>query len=258
VAAAARLAHSEHRFRGAFDNAPLDLALVDSDNRYVRANHALCPMQDVPDAELVGLNQDLFGLDADNAIEHTFQQDLLAGRRDTVQYERRYRTREGNTLWALVSATLLPSNQEPQHFLVQINDVTELADTEGVRATMTALKGLGVLVAIDDFGTGYSSLSFISRLRPDELKVNKSLVSDVDTNAERAGLVVAALAMARSLHLMVVAEGVETEAEQAFLQAHGCDMAQGYLHARPIPASEFESWMALGRGARSEPAPGYR
>jgi len=94
-------------------------------------------------------------------------------------------------------------------------------------------------------------LGYISRLRPDQLKVDKPLVSQVDVDAERAGLVAAALAMAmaRSLHLVVVAEGVETEAEQAFMQAHGCDMAQGYLHARPIPAPEFETWMARRAGA---------
>lgn len=70
---------------------------------------------------------------------------------------------------------------------------------------MAALKGLGVLVAIDDFGTGYSPLGYISRLRPDKLKVDKSLVSEVDVDAKRAGLVVAGLAMVRRLHLIVVA-----------------------------------------------------
>ena len=107
-----------------------------------------------------------------------------------------------------------------------------------------------MLVAIDDFGIGCSSLGYISRLRPDGLKVERSLVSEVDVDAERAGLVVVALAMARSLHLVEVAEGVETEAEQAFVQAHGCDMAQGYLHARPIPAPEFETWMARVDGGQ--------
>jgi len=564
VAAEQRLARSEQRFRGAFDNAPLGLALVDRDNRYLRVNHALCRMLNVPANELVGMAQDDFGDDADNAIEGAFQQDLVCGRCDTVQYERRYLAHGGAELWALVSATLLAANHEPPHFLVQINDVTErkraeqelahlahhdaltgvanramlaeqvehelavaqrrrarlavvfidldyfkhindnygheagdqvlkelagrltrsvraidivarmggdefvvvlsevsdtrdvvaltdklrlecarplhvnghevrmavsmgvslfpddaqdfrtllrfadsalyqakgegrnnvqfyhpelsarmemrvrlgaglrlalernelemfyqpivgladglpvaaeallrwhhpelgllgpdiflpmleessigdeigawvieaacrqaarwnanggpslrmgvnvaaaqfksgrlvatveralhaagleshllcieiteqhqLADNEQTRSTMAALRSLGVLVAIDDFGTGYSSLGYISRLRPDELKVDKSLVADVDTDAERAGLVVAALAMARSLHLMVVAEGVETENEQAFLQAHGCDMAQGYLHARPVPAQEFEAWMARSGG----------
>jgi EAL domain-containing protein (putative c-di-GMP-specific phosphodiesterase class I) len=105
-----------------------------------------------------------------------------------------------------------------------------------------------VLVAIDDFGTGYSSLSYITRLRPDELKIDKSLVTSVDADAERAGLVVAALAMARSLKLEVVSEGVETEAERDFLHAHGCDMAQGFLYNQPMPAGQFESWLA-GRAA---------
>ena len=573
VAAELRLAHSEQRFRSAFDNAPLGLALVDRDNRYARVNRAMCRLLGAPAEALVGAVQDAFGDSGDNAIEREYQQDLLAGRSDAVQYVRRYRPRDGRTVWALVSATLLPADHEPQHFLIQVNDVTErkraeeelahlahhdaltgvanramlseqverelavarrrgsrlavvfidldyfkhindtyghetgdvvlkelasrlahsvraidivgrlggdefvvvlsevsdtrdvialtdklrlecgrplhfnghevrlavsmgvslfpedardfrtllrfadsalyqakgegrnnvqfyrpeltarmemrvrlgaglrtalergelemfyqpivtladgrpaaaeallrwhhpelgllmpdlflpmleessmaeeigawtireacrqaarwnadggaglrigvnvtasqfksgrlvpvveaalratglapgrlcieiteqsqLADTGQTRATLAALKDLGVLVAIDDFGTGYSSLGYISRLKPDELKVDKSLVTDVDTDAERAGVVVAALAMARSLRVLVVAEGVETEAEQAFLQAHGCDMAQGFLHARPIPAPEFEAWLAAAgrpRGAGGEPA----
>jgi EAL domain-containing protein (putative c-di-GMP-specific phosphodiesterase class I) len=131
---------------------------------------------------------------------------------------------------------------------IEITEQHQLADDEQSRAAIAALKALGVLVAIDDFGTGYSSLSYISRLRPDELKLDKSLVTDVDSDAERAGLVVAALAMARSLKLEVVSEGVQTEAERAFLHAHGCDMAQGFLYNRPMPAGQFESWLA-GRGA---------
>jgi diguanylate cyclase (GGDEF)-like protein/PAS domain S-box-containing protein len=560
VAAELRLANSEHRFRGAFDNAPLGLALVDRDNRFVRVNRALCQLLGADAAQLVGADQSAFGEPGDNAIEREYLQDLLAGRSSSVQYERRYRTRDGRVLWALVSASLTPANQEPAHFLIQINDLTErkrvedelerlahhdaltgvanrtllneeveheiaaarrhgsrlavvfidldyfkhindslgheagdtvlkeiaarlsrtvraidivgrmggdefvvvlsevsdaqdvlalteklraecgkpmrfdghelrlavsmgvslfpddardfrtllrfadsalyqakgegrnnvqfyrpeltaqmemrtrlaaglrvalernelemyyqpivalddertaaaeallrwhhpelglllpdvflpmleessvgdaigawtivescrqavrwnasgrctvrvgvnvtaaqfksrklvptveralresgldssllcieiteqnqLADSEQTRATMAALKALGVLVAIDDFGTGYSSLAYISRLRPDELKLDKSLVTSVDTDAERAGVVVAALAMARSLKLEVVSEGVETEAEQAFLRAHGCDMAQGFLYHRPMPAGEFEAWLA--------------
>jgi diguanylate cyclase (GGDEF)-like protein/PAS domain S-box-containing protein len=564
VAAELRLAHSEHRFRGAFDNAPLGLALIGRDNRFVRVNRALCRLLGTDAGELIGADQAAFGEPGDNAIEKEYQQDLLTGRSDAVQYERRYRSRDGRVVWALVSATLMPANEEPQHFLVQINDLTErkraeeelerlahhdaltgaanrillneeveheiavarrrrsrlavvfidldyfkhindslgheagdtvlketaarlsrtvreidivgrmggdefvvvlsevrdaqdvlvlteklkiecgrplrfdghevrlavsmgislfpddaqdfrtllrfadsalyqaksegrnnvqfyrpeltaqmemrtrlvaglrvaiernelemyyqpivsldderavaaeallrwhhpelglvmpdvflpmleeasvgdaigtwaigeacrqaarwnasgqlplrmgvnvtatqfksgklvqtvdralrvsgldssllcieiteqnqLADSEQTRATMAALKALGVLVAIDDFGTGYSSLGYISRLRPDELKLDKSLVTSVDADAERAGVVVAALAMARSLKLQVVSEGVETEAEKAFLRAHGCDMAQGFLYSQPRPAAEFEAWLA-GRAA---------
>jgi diguanylate cyclase (GGDEF)-like protein/PAS domain S-box-containing protein len=561
VAAELRLACSEQRFRGAFDNAPLGVALVDRDNRFVRVNHALCRLLGADVLHLIGVDQVAFGEPSDNAIEKEYQHDLLAGRSDKVQYERRYRSRDGRMLWALVSATLLPADHEPQHFLVQINDLTErkrveeelahlahhdaltgaanrallneeveheiavarrrrsrlavvfidldyfkhindsfgheagdtvlketaarlsrtvrdidivgrmggdefvvvlsevndaanvlaltdklrvvcgkplradghevqltvsmgvslfpddaqdfrtllrfadsalyhaknegrnnvqfyrpeltarmemrtrlvaglrvaierqelemyyqpivslgnnsrpvaaealirwhhpelglvmpdvflpimdeasmgeaigawvlgeacrqaahwnasvmvpvrvgvnvtsaqfksgrlvqtveralresglpshllcieiteqhqLADSEQTRDVMAALRALGVLVAIDDFGTGYSSLSYISRLRPDELKLDKSLVTSVDSDAERAGVVVAALAMARSLKLEVVSEGVETEAEKEFLSANGCDMAQGFLYSQPAPAGEFERWLA--------------
>ena len=158
----------------------------------------------------------------------------------------------------VVEAALRATGLDPGRLCVEITEQSQLADTEQTRATQAALKSLGVLVAIDDFGTGYSSLGYISRLKPDELKVDKSLVTDVDTDAERAGLVVAALAMARSLRLLVVAEGVETEAEQAFLLAHGCDMAQGFLHARPIPAPQFEQWLAAaGRGSVAGGTPAH-
>jgi diguanylate cyclase (GGDEF)-like protein/PAS domain S-box-containing protein len=562
VAAQERLARSEHRFRGAFDNAPLGLALIDDGNRFVRVNRALCRLLGVDAGRLVGADQAAFGDASDNAIEKEFLRDLVQGRSEAVQYERRYHGRDGQVIWALVSASLLPANADPEQFLVQINDVTErkraehalehlahhdaltgvanrtllneeveheiavarrqksrlavvfldldyfkhvndslgheagdmvlkeisarltrtvrtidivgrmggdefvvvlcgVTDTRGVlaltdklrtecakpmtvgahevrlavsmgvslfpddaqdfrtllrfadsalyqakgegrnnvqfyrpeltvqmemrtrlgaglrvalernelemhyqpivaldddlpaaaealirwrhpelglllpgvflpvleessmgeaigawamleacrqaarwnagnarplrmgvnvtaaqfksgaivgtvenalretglasdrlcieitehsqltddahtRAMLAALKGLGVLVAIDDFGTGYSSLGYISRLRPDELKIDKSLVTDVDSDPERAGLVTAALAMARSLNLDVVSEGVETEAELAFLRAHGCDMVPGFLYARPATAAEFEHWMARG------------
>jgi diguanylate cyclase (GGDEF)-like protein/PAS domain S-box-containing protein len=560
VSAEQRLARSEHRFRSAFDNAPLGLALVGLDNRFVRVNHALCRLLGTQAGQLVGADQADFGAPDDLAIEKEFQHDLLSGRSAAVQFERRYRSRDGRMVWALVSATMLPANDEPQYFLVQISDLTErkraedelehlahhdaltgvanrtllgqeversialarrhrrrlavlfidldyfkhindslgheagdavlkaiaarlsgavresdivgrmggdefvvvltevdeardvlaltdklrtecarpvrldghevqlaismgvslfpddaqdfrsllrfadsalyhaksegrdnvqfylpeltarmemrirlaaglrvalerhelelyyqpiislgddrpaaaealirwnhpdlglllpdtflpvlgemsmaepvgawvigeacrcaarwnlgravplrvavnvtavqfksgrlvqtveralreaglacdclcieiteqnlLTDSEHTRATMAALKALGVQVAIDDFGTGYSSLSYISRFRPDELKIDQSLVAGVDTDSERAALVIAALAMARSLKLAVVTEGVETEAELAFLRAHGCDMAQGYLYARPCPAADFEDWLA--------------
>jgi diguanylate cyclase (GGDEF)-like protein/PAS domain S-box-containing protein len=564
VAAERRLAQSEQRFRSAFDNAPLGVALVDLDNRFVRVNHALCRLLGASAEQLAGADQAEFGEPGDIAIEKEFQQDLLAGRSASVQYDRRYRSRDGRLVCALVSATLLPANHEPQRFLVQINDVSErkrieeelahlahhdaltgvanrallneevehelaaarrhrcrtavvfidldyfkhindsfghesgdlvlkaiaarltgavretdivgrmggdefvvvlsevadvrdvlaltdklrlecgrpvqldghevhvavsmgislfpddagdfrtllrfadsalyhakaegrnnvqfyhpeltarmelrmrlgaglrvalernelelyyqpimslahdrpvaaealirwnhpemglllpdtflpvldeasmgdaigtwiigqacrqaarwnagpaapmrvavnitaaqfksgnlvrtvegalrdaglpgsslcveiteqnlLTDSEQTRATLAALKALGVCVAIDDFGTGYSSLSYISRFRPAELKIDQSLISHVDSNAEQAALVVAALAMARSLKLEVVTEGVETEAEQAFLRAHGCDMAQGYLYSRPCPAAQFETWLAQRAG----------
>ncbi len=565
VAAELRLAQSEQRFRSAFENAPLGVALVDRDNRFIRVNHALCRLLGADAAQLLGADQAAFGEDGDNAIEKEYQQDLVKGRAGVVQYERRYRARDGRLRWALVSSSLMPADHESPQFLIQINDLTErkraeeelahlahhdaltgaanrsllneevdheiavarrrgsrlavvfldldyfkhindsfghetgdtvlketvarlsrsvreadivgrmggdefvvvltevgdvqdvlalteklrtecarplhfdghevhlavsigvslfpddaadfrtllrfadsalyqakgegrnnvqfyrpeltakmemrtrlgaglrvaierlelemyyqpivsladgrpaaaealirwhhpelglllpdvflplldevamgetigawaiceacrqaarwngpdmpplrigvnvtaaqvrtgrlaqtvdgalrdsglpgsrlcieiteqaqLTDSEQTRDAIAALKALGVLLAIDDFGTGYSSLGYISRLRPDELKLDKSLVTNVDADAERAGVVVAALAMARSLKVEVVSEGVETEAERAFLQAHGCDMAQGFLYHPPMPAAQFEAWAAAQRAA---------
>jgi EAL domain-containing protein (putative c-di-GMP-specific phosphodiesterase class I) len=146
--------------------------------------------------------------------------------------------------WPTVELALQDTGLAGSLLCIEITEQDQLADNEQTRTAIAALKALGVLVAIDDFGTGYSSLSYISRLRPDELKIDKSLVSNVDSDAERAGMVVAALAMARSLKVEVVSEGVETEAEKAFLRAHGCDMAQGFLYHQPMPAARFEQWVA--------------
>jgi len=153
-------------------------------------------------------------------------------------------------LAAAVERALRDSGLTAELLCIEITEQHQLEDSDQTLATLAALKALGVLVAIDDFGTGYFSLAYINHLRPDELKIDKSLIAMVDADASRAGLVVAALAMARSLHLTVVSEGVETEAERAFLHEHGCDMAQGFLYARPIPAPEFDLWLAA-RGAQA-------
>jgi EAL domain-containing protein (putative c-di-GMP-specific phosphodiesterase class I) len=156
---------------------------------------------------------------------------------------------KSGTLVRTVESALRASGLPSERLCIEITEQNQLADDDHTRTILAALKDLGVLVAIDDFGTGYSSLGYISRLRPDELKIDKSLVSDVDSDPQRAGVVTAALAMARSLNLEVVSEGVETEAELAFLREHGCDMAQGFLYARPGPAADIERWMAQGASA---------
>jgi EAL domain-containing protein (putative c-di-GMP-specific phosphodiesterase class I) len=151
---------------------------------------------------------------------------------------------KSGTLVHMVEAALRDTGLASACLCIEITEQSQLADDPHTRAVLAGLKDLGVLVAIDDFGTGYSSLGYISRLRPDEIKIDKSLVTDIDRSPERAGLVTAALAMARSLNLEVVSEGVETEAELAFLRDHGCDMVQGFLYARPAPAADVERWLA--------------
>lgn len=111
-------------------------------------------------------------------------------------------------------------------------------------ATLHALHALGVHLSLDDFGTGYSSLGQLHRLPIDELKLDRSFVHGVDASTAAQALVNTVLRIGESLHLRVVAEGVETEAERAFLCERGCDIAQGYLFARPMPPVELEGWLA--------------
>jgi diguanylate cyclase (GGDEF)-like protein len=130
-------------------------------------------------------------------------------------------------------------------------EVTESMAVDGVadiRGLFRDLEGLGVRLAIDDFGTGYSALGRLQGLPFHTLKIDRSFVAGVEDSEDEAPIVAAMIAMAHALKLDVVAEGVETAAQRAFLARHGCDMAQGYLFGRPVEADE------IGKLLRPEPA----
>jgi EAL domain-containing protein (putative c-di-GMP-specific phosphodiesterase class I) len=117
------------------------------------------------------------------------------------------------------------------------------AATEGI---LKMLRARGVRLAVDDFGTGYSSLSYLRKFSMDVLKIDKSFVQQITTAPEETPIVTAMINMARSLNLRVVAEGVETPKEVAFLQARQCDEAQGFYFSRPVPAEQFARLLASG------------
>jgi EAL domain-containing protein (putative c-di-GMP-specific phosphodiesterase class I) len=110
--------------------------------------------------------------------------------------------------------------------------------TETLRK-LEALKSLGVRLAIDDFGTGYSSLTYLKRMPVDKLKVDRSFVSDLPHDTSDAAIVHTIVAIARTLGLKVLAEGVETTEQLAFLRAAGCNECQGFLFGRAVPAEQF-------------------
>ena len=112
-------------------------------------------------------------------------------------------------------------------------------------AILHALKDLGVQIAIDDFGTGYSSLSYLRRFPIDTLKIDQSFVQDIDGDAGEA-IVSAIIAMGKSLKQRVVAEGIETRQQLAFLQSHHCAEGQGYYFSRPVAAEEFATLFTNG------------
>ncbi|MBV5325317.1 MAG: EAL domain-containing protein, partial [Rhodospirillaceae bacterium] len=112
-------------------------------------------------------------------------------------------------------------------------------DPERSRALLVELRARGIRVAIDDFGTGYSSLSYLKLFEIDRIKIDQSFVKDIETDPDDAVIVAATIALAHSLGLAVVGEGVETAAQRDFLRAKQCDEAQGYLYARPLPLEQF-------------------
>jgi EAL domain-containing protein (putative c-di-GMP-specific phosphodiesterase class I) len=112
-------------------------------------------------------------------------------------------------------------------------------DFAGAVAILRRIQNLGVRVAMDDFGAGYSSLSYLQSFPFDKIKIDQAFISKLETNADSAAIVEAVLGLSRTLNLPVIAEGVETRAQLAFLARAGCDEVQGYLIGRPQPIAHY-------------------
>jgi EAL domain-containing protein (putative c-di-GMP-specific phosphodiesterase class I) len=132
-----------------------------------------------------------------------------------------------------VRAVVAESGCDPRQLVLEITESILVTDIDEAIAKMTALREFGVRWSLDDFGTGYSSLAYLKRLPLQELKIDRSFVTDVTTDSNDAAIVETILSMARHLGLVAVAEGVETEAQFEFLKAHGCPFFQGYLFSQP-------------------------
>jgi predicted signal transduction protein with EAL and GGDEF domain len=128
---------------------------------------------------------------------------------------------------------------DPRCLELELTESVLMADSRSVAVVLKELKDIGVLLALDDFGTGYSSLSYLKRFPIDALKIDQSFVRDLTTDEDDAGIVTAVIGLGRSLHMRVVAEGVETREQLAILQEYGCPQGQGYYFSRPLPAVEF-------------------
>ena len=158
---------------------------------------------------------------------------------------------------AQVLAAITGSGADPHRLELELTESLLLQDVEGTIAKMTQLKAYGVDFSLDDFGTGYSSLSHLRRLPLDQLKIDQSFVRDVLVDPNDAAIARTIVALGTSLNLRVIAEGVETEEQRAFLHKNGCATWQGYLFSRPVPVGEFEAqvWRdAAGVQARAAPA----
>ncbi len=138
----------------------------------------------------------------------------------------------------------------PKYMELEITEDLLLEHNQTNIITLTKLRNEGIHISIDDFGTGYSSLSYLKRLPIDTLKIDQSFVRDIDTDPDNKAIASAIIAMANSLHLNVLAEGVETDEQLAFLRAQGCNEIQGFSFSHPLPAEEFERLLREGRHMR--------
>jgi len=150
-----------------------------------------------------------------------------------------------------VRRILASSGADPARLKIELTEVAVVDDVGDTFEKMRALKSLGIGFALDDFGTGYSSLSYLTRLPLDQLKIDKSFVINLPDNRNDAIIAQTIITMAASLGLEVIAEGVETRIQRAFLERHGCTLFQGYLYSAPLPLEAFEQYAA--RRGKAQP-----
>ena len=154
-------------------------------------------------------------------------------------------------LVGVVKRALAETGLAPQYLVLELTESIFTEDVDAARGMLEQIKGIGVELSIDDFGTGFSSLSYLKRFPMDTLKIDRSFVQDSSVNPDDSAIVEAIIGMAGSLRLKTIAEGVETEQQQAFLSEHGCATMQGYLFAHPLAPEQFAEY--LGKSLTNNP-----
>ncbi|MFK7885909.1 MAG: EAL domain-containing protein [Gammaproteobacteria bacterium] len=202
---------------------------------------AISPVDFIPLAESNGQILPLGKWVLEQSIEALYHIDRVVGRRSRrgakpfVSVNVSPRQLESQAHVERLAAIIESADVSAQRIKLEITEQALLRDPETAALSLARLKASGAMLAIDDFGTGYSSLSYLQRFPFDILKVDRSFVSRLSDDPGARRIVAAIIALARELGLDVVAEGVETRDEVAWLQSHGCHFAQGYLLARPGP-----------------------
>jgi EAL domain-containing protein (putative c-di-GMP-specific phosphodiesterase class I) len=141
---------------------------------------------------------------------------------------------------------------DPRYLELELTETVLMRHAEAAASALRQLKAIGVRLAVDDFGTGYSSLSYLTRFPIDALKLDQSFVQNIINNTDDAIVVDAVISMGNSLKHRVIAEGVETVEQLAFLQAHGCEEGQGYYFSRPVIAQQFAKLLETGIPATAQ------
>jgi EAL domain-containing protein (putative c-di-GMP-specific phosphodiesterase class I) len=149
------------------------------------------------------------------------------------------------TVTGVLAETGLPASM----LELEITEGFLLENAENGMGTVMRFSEMGVAIAIDDFGTGYSSLSYLKYLHADCLKIDKSFINDLPDDSTSAAIIRTVISLGHGLGFTVVAEGVETAEQLAYLRTAGCDRVQGYYFAKPMPAAGFETWLRDGKFA---------
>jgi len=151
------------------------------------------------------------------------------------------------TLLAEIENTLRQTGLPAEALELEITENIALGYDETIIGQLRALREKGVSIAFDDFGTGFASLSYLTRYPISRLKIDQSFVRKISANNQDTAIVRSIIVMAHNLGLEVIAEGVETPLQAAFLQAEGCDEVQGFLYAKPLTYDDFESYLRSSR-----------
>lgn len=211
----------------------------------------LLPAEFIPIAEETGLIASLGLFVLNEACRQTMAwQTRFADRAHmTVSVNLSTRQFQEPSLSADVETALSESGLAPSSLKLEITESAIIRDVDAAIATLGKLRKLGIQIAVDDFGTGYSSLAYLKRLPIDALKIDQSFIKGIVNAQEDTAIVQAIITLARSLDLKVTAEGVETAAQSALLQAWNCDRGQGFYFARPTEAAAITRLLASGSAA---------
>lgn len=150
-----------------------------------------------------------------------------------------------NDVYELVTGALEATGLEPKYLEIEVTETMAMTDIDRTVDVLGRIHDLGVSISMDDFGTGYSSLASLKTIPFDVLKIDRSLVCDLNENDASRRITGAIVAMGKALKMIVLAEGVETNAQSKLLGEIGCDLAQGYYFSKPLPASEIETMLIL-------------
>jgi diguanylate cyclase (GGDEF)-like protein/PAS domain S-box-containing protein len=199
----------------------------------------LYPGDFIPLAEETGLVSAIGELVLDKACRQAQQwKEMGLGHIRTSVNIPAHQVRKGN-LVQVIKRVLDNTGLDPKLLELELTETALMDDSDNVLAMLNELRGRGITISLDDFGTGYSSLSYLKRFPIDVLKIDQAFIRDIGNSPDDEAITRAIIAMAHSMNMEVVAEGVETEAHLEFLRKEGCDIIQGYLLSRPVPDQEL-------------------